>query len=105
MALTPSFDELYNPMLDALRNLDGSGTNQEILSQVVKIMNLTDEESDVAYLRLGWVRSYLKRYGLIENPRRGFWALTEKGKNTTEVDPVEVFRVAQRMIDEEKGRR
>lgn len=105
MALTPAFDKLYNPMLTALHNLDGSGTNQEILSEVVKIMNLTDEQSDVAELRLGWIRSYLKRYGLVENPRRGFWELTEEGKNTTEVDPVEVFRVAQRMIDEEKGRR
>lgn len=105
MALTPSFDKLYNPMLQALHNLGGSGTNQEILSEVVKIMGLTDEQSEVAEFRLGWIRSYLKRYGLVENPKRGFWALTEKGKNTTEVDPVEVFRVAQRMIDEEKGRR
>ncbi len=105
MALTPSFDKLYNPMLKALRNLGGSGTNQEIHSEVVKILNLTDEQSEVAYLRLGWIRTYLKRYGLIENPKRGFWELTEKGKNTTEVDPVEVFRVAQRIIDEEKGRR
>ena len=105
MALTPAFNDLYNPTLRALHNLGGSGTNQEILSQVVKDMKLTDEQSEVAEFRLGWVRSYLKRYGLIENPSRGFWALTEKGKNTTEVDPVEVFRVAQRMIDEEKGRR
>lgn len=105
MALTPDFHELYNPMLRALYNLDGSGTNQEILSEVVKIMNLTDEQSEVAEFRLGWIRSYLKRYGLIENPRRGFWALTDEGKNTTEVDPVVVVRVAQRMIDEEKGRR
>lgn len=105
MALTPSFDKLYNPMLQALRNLDGSGTNQEILSEVVRIMKLTDEESDVADFRLGWIRTYLKRYGLIENPKRGFWVLTDEGKNTKEIDPVEVFRVAQRMIDEEKGRR
>ena len=105
MALTPAFSDLYNPTLQALHKLGGSGTNQEIHSEVVKDMKLTDEESDVAYSRLGWVRSYLKRYGLIENPRRGFWTLTEKGKNTKEVDPVEVFRVAQRMIDEEKGRR
>ena len=105
MVLTPAFHELYNPMLDALRNLGDSGTNQEIHSEVVKIMNLTDEQSEVAEFRLGWIRSYLKRYGLIENPKRGFWELTEKGKNTTEVDPVEVFRVAQQKIDEEKGRR
>lgn len=105
MALTPSFDKLYNPMLTALHKLGGSGTNQEIHSQVVKDMNLTDEQIDVAELRLGWIRTYLKRYGLVENPRRGFWELTEKGKNTTEVDPVEVFRVAQQMIDEEKRRR
>lgn len=105
MALTPSFDKLYNPMLKALHNLGGSGTNQEILSEIVRIMNLTDEQSEVAEFRGTWIRSYLKRYGLIENPSRGFWALTEKGKNTKEVDPVEVFRVAQRIIDEEKGRR
>ena len=105
MALTPSFDKLYNPMLKALHNLDGSGTNKEIHSEVVRIMNLTDEQIDVAELRLGWIRTYLKRYGLIENPKRGFWELTEEGKNTTEVDPVEVFRVAQQKIDEEKGRR
>ena len=105
MALTPPFDELYNPMLKALHNLGGEGTNQEILSEVVKDMKLTDEQSDVAELRLGWIRTYLKRYGLVENPKRGFWALTEEGKNTKEVDPVEVFRVAQQKIDEEKGRR
>ena len=104
MALTPSFDKLWNPMLRALHKLGGSGTNQEILSEVVKDMKLTDEQSEVAEFRLGWIRSYLKRYGLVENPKRGFWALTDKGKNTTWVDPVEVVRVAQQMIDEEKGR-
>ena len=104
MALTPAFHELYNPMLTALHNLGGSGTNHEIHSEVVKIMKLTDEQSEVAEFRGAWIRSYLKRYGLVENPKRGFWALTDKGKNTTEVDPVEVVRVAQQMIDEEKGR-
>ena len=105
MALTPAFNDLYNPTLKALHKLGGSGTNQEIHSEVVKDMKLTDEQSDVAYLRLSFVRSFLKRYGLVENPSRGFWALTEKGKNTTEVDPEALVQAVKQMIAEEKGRR
>ena len=31
--------------------------------------------------RVGWARTYLKKAGLIESPRRGWICLTEKGKH------------------------
>lgn len=31
--------------------------------------------------RVGWARSYLKQAGLIESPRRGFFRITERGRN------------------------
>lgn len=94
------FDELFNPVLKALKNLGGSGSNQEIEDQVITILNLTEEEVNYIHrgtstrlsYRLRWARNYLKRYGLLENSARGVWALTEKGRKVTKVDPKEVNR-------------
>ena len=94
--------DLYNPILQALRNLDGSGTNKEISSEVVKVMNLTDEQRAVLKDRISWVKAYLKRAGLLENPSRAVWALTEEGRNTDEVDPRKLVRTVQQMIKEER---
>ena len=41
---------------------------------------------------LAWARTYLKRYGLLENSDRGVWALTEEGLKTEKVDPDDVKR-------------
>ena len=96
-------NDLYNPILQALRNLDGSGTNKEISSEVIKVMNLTDEQRAVLKDRISWVKANLKRAGLLENPRRAVWALTEEGRNTAEVDPRKLARTVQQMIKEERA--
>ena len=109
----PTQKELYNPTLDALHNLGGSGTNQEIDDEVVRIMNLTDEQLKVltnpgkrdrtlVIDRMSWVRTTLKKYGLFENPRRKFWALTEEGRNTRQVDPDHVRRTITQMLKEQR---
>ena len=75
----PKFDKLFNPLLEALRNLGGSGSNAELVDEAARIVGLTDAELDestsqgqprFAY-RLAWARSYLKRFGLITNSERG----------------------------------
>lgn len=91
---------MMNPTIEALKELGGSGTNDEITEKVGEIMNFTDEQlevphgdkgriSEIAY-RLGWSRTYLKQYGILENSERGIWALTVEGHNVTSVDPYEV---------------
>jgi restriction system protein len=75
------------PTLKALRTLGGSGTGDEIYAKVVDLLGLPNEVLDLAHLntsqsevqyRLAWTRTYLKKYGLIDNsgPTRGVWALT-----------------------------
>jgi restriction system protein len=40
--------------------------------------------------------SYLpKKYGLLDNSERGIWSLTERGRNTRQVDPQEVVRTVR----------
>lgn len=92
------YNDLFNPVLKAIRNLGGSGSNPEIEEEVIKILSLTDEEINDIHrdsttklnYRLRWARNYLKRYGILENSQRGIWALTENGKKVNKVDPKEV---------------
>ena len=103
---TPTFDQLMNPLLESLRRLGGSGSIDEIYEKVVQIETIPDEvlsqlhnpeksnRTEVEY-RLAWARTYLKKYGYIENSSRGVWALTNKAKDTPEVDPQEVVKFAR----------
>ena len=81
----PMFDALMNPLVQALKSLGGSGTIEEIYNRVAEITNLSDEQlgilhkgrtndTEIAY-RLAWSRTYLRKYGLLENSSRGVWAL------------------------------
>lgn len=95
----PKYDELFNPVLKALHDLGGSATNQELEDRVIEILQLTEEE---AYerragksqtrlnYRTAWAKSYLKKYGVVDNTDRGVWALTAVGQKTDHVDPTAV---------------
>lgn len=96
----PPFDQMFNPLLEATRNLGGSGSNAELVDETAHIMSLSDEELEeqtskgrprLAY-RLAWACSYLKAYGLLDNSERGVWSLTQRGTDTQRVDPTEVKR-------------
>jgi len=97
----PKYDELYNPLLEALRNLGGSASIQEQEDEVAEVLNLSDKElreihrgyrTKFSY-RLAWARNYLKRYGLLENSARGVWVLTPtKGHQTKSVNRGDVNR-------------
>lgn len=87
----PSFDELIEPCFNALIKLGGSGTVNEIYDTVIKDLKLNDEvlsymqtenggQTKVAY-NLAWARTYLKKYGAINNPSRNIWEITANFKN------------------------
>ncbi len=98
----PKFDTLMNPLLQALKRLDGSGTVEEIYAKVFEIAGIPDEQLEVLHkgkgyqteveYQLAWSRTYLKNYGLIENSSRGVWSLTPAGNKTDHVDEKEVLR-------------
>ena len=101
--ILPNFDDLMNPLLKALRMLGGSGSIEEIYSKTVEITGLSEDvlaqlhdpdkssQTEVGY-RLAWARTYLRKYGLLENSSRGVWSLTEKAKSIESVEPAEILR-------------
>jgi restriction system protein len=102
---TPKYDEMFNPLLKAMHDLGGSGSNTEIDDKVAEILKLTEEEINEPHkgnrtklsYRLAWSRNYLKRYGLLENSSRGVWSLTNEGNKTTEVDKNKVNKTVKNL--------
>ncbi len=102
----PTFDALMNPLIQSLKSLGGSGTIEEINAKIVELAGLTDKQLEVLHnpakggateveYRLGWARTYLKQFGILENSSRGVWALTPAGSKVDRVDEKEVKRVVQ----------
>lgn len=110
--LVPTFDELLNPTLQALHALGGSGSNHEIVDQILSQLSLPDEVAEVPHgqgstteleYRAAWARSYLKKVGLLENSERAVWALSSDGRKTQEVDARAVVREVQRQHREKRN--
>jgi len=102
----PSYDSLMNPLLQAMRDLGGSATIEEINGLVSEILGLREDQLEVPHVRgrgseigyrLAWTRTYLKAYGLIENSSRGVWSLTAEGRRTQTVHPRAVVRSVNAM--------
>lgn len=107
--IIPTYDALMNPLIQALKELGGSATIEELNSKTAEIAGLTDEQMEVLHnpaeggrteveYRLAWSRTWLKRYGLLENSSRGVWSLTAKGNQVDKVDEREVVRVVRDQI-------
>lgn len=104
----PSYDELIIPTVDALIKLGGSGTVEEINNKVYEITGLPEDIlqmphgedgtiNEVEY-RLAWSRTYLKKFGLLENSARGVWALAKSNIDTSKLDYVEIVKTVKSQI-------
>ena len=109
----PTYDRLMNPLLQAMRELGGSGSTDEIYQRVAENLKLpedvlsvlhdpeTSNQTEVKY-RLAWSRTYLKKFGFLETPQRGLWSLTKKAETISAVDTKEVQRFVRELNRKEK---
>ncbi len=97
-----------NPLLQALRDLGGSGSTDEIYQRVSENLRLaedvlgvlhdpeTSNQTEVQY-RLAWARTYLKKFGFLESPQRGLWSLAKRAETVSEVDTKQVQRFVREL--------
>lgn len=109
----PTYDRLMNPAIQALRELGGSGSTDEVYQRVVENLKLPDDvlsklhdpettnQTEVQY-RLAWARTYLKKFGFLDSPQRGLWSLTKKAESVNEVDVKEVQRFVRDLDKKQK---
>lgn len=95
----PEFDEYFIPSIEAFRERGGSLSIEEMETIVADKMQLSDELRSAMHgdgprtqfeYELAWVRTYLKKAGLVENSSRGIWHLTNIGLNATNSDIADV---------------
>ena len=112
-SITLQYDDLMNPVIQALKSLGGSGTNEEINNRAAELVKIPPEQLEILHnpekggmteieYRLMWTRTYLKNYGVIENSTRGVWALTEKGSTIEKVDEKDVVRAVREQMKKNK---
>ena len=98
----PRIVDMINPTLQALRELGGGATHNEMRDAVAQIMELdaaqlqatfTRQSKEVRRIdnRLDWVKVYLGTTGYIERQDSGLWALADKGGRQVMVDAQEII--------------
>lgn len=110
----PQYHEMMNALLSALHELGGSGSISEINNVAITRLGLEEgiveiphdpeksNDTEVEY-RLAWVRTYLKKYGLIDNSSRGVWAIVPEKRHILEVDPDQVVRFVREQTNAERA--
>lgn len=96
----PRYNKLIMPAFTALKELGGSGTNDEILNQVIKDLNIPDEVADITHMgkvnqselsyQLAWARTYLSKYRVIQNSARSVWSITPEFVGVDVLDEKEI---------------
>ena len=99
----PTYRQLIVPTFVALKDLGGSGTNNEIYEKVIQNMNYPNEVLDYPHLgsttqtelqyQLAWARTYLKNFGVITNSGRSVWSITSKYSqfDPSKLNPTEII--------------
>jgi len=109
----PQYHELLNPLLKALRELGGSGSIEEIDQKVAEIIKLPEDILNIPHnpekssqtkieYRLAWARTYLKKYGILENSERGVWSIVPEKREIIHVDAPAVVRTVRAEIKKHK---
>lgn len=94
MVRVRDFSEMIEPILEILYHAKMPMHINDINSNVIEMLNISKQERSVIHgdskqteleYRLGWARTYLKKYGLINNPERALWVINEnyKGEKIT----------------------
>lgn len=90
----PTLDELHRPVLQFIFEAKQQLSRKQILEEMISAFSLTD--SDIREMvpsgsqtrienRTNWAITDLKKAGLINNPRRNQWQITESGRSYLEL--------------------
>jgi restriction system protein len=94
----PQFIRYFQPVINALIDLGGSGRPEEVEDVIAEQLGLSEENKNEQIPsgqsrfsnKVNWARFYLAKAGLIDSSIRGVWSLTEKGR-TTVLNPDQAF--------------
>jgi len=104
----PKFIQYFGPVIEALKELAGSGRPEEVKDKIVEQLKLSDEEqnelipSGISRFsnRVDWARFYLVRAGYLDSSVRGVWSLTEKGLQSGPLNHQQAYEIFRQVRQE-----
>ncbi len=94
----PTYERIMLPLLEVLKD-NKIYTNNECIDVLAKKLNITEEEKNLCfpsgkkrifYDRVNWAKTYMKKAGLVEAPRRGAVRITKLGLELLKENPKEL---------------
>ena len=91
----PDFQTIMLPLLQLSSDSNIHYIHDEV-NQLADEFELSEEErtkllpsgqQPIFYNRVGWARTYLKKAGLLEDPKRGYFQITSRGKEVLDDNP------------------
>jgi restriction system protein len=110
----PKFVQYFGSVLEALKDLGGSGRPKEVIEYIAETEHIDESEQKLLSdgtprfnKNINWARFYLAKSGFIDGSTRGVWALTEKGLVTTlsQEQALKIFNEVHGSIEENRSQR
>lgn len=92
----PDYQSLMLPLLQFASRKNGETSTSEAVEALAEELGLTDEDlkemlpsgiQSTFANRVGWASTYMKKAGLLEATRRGFYQITQRGKDLLKKQP------------------
>ncbi len=101
IAKGPKFIQYFDSVIQALRQLGGSGRPGEVVEIVAKLKAVSDAQRQEVLSsgalrfdnQIAFARQYLVWGGYLGSSKRGVWNLTEKGLATTSISSDEALQI------------
>ena len=111
----PQFVRHFGPVIEALKQLGGSGRPAEVNDLVAERLGLSEEERNETNQNGGsrfanqvaWAKFYLASAGYIDSSTRGVWSLTDKGRSyrLSQAEAIELFKLTHKRFAAEREAR
>jgi restriction system protein len=110
----PQLIQYFQPIVDALKELGGSGRPSEVEDIIIERLQIPDAEQNeltqggVRRLnkQIHWARFYLARTGYLDASVRGVWALTDRGRDVdsfSHAEAMKIFETVTQQLKDEKS--
>lgn len=108
----PKFIQFFQPVIDALIELGGSGQPSEVKEVIADKLKIPENEQNDQIesgasrfsKNVDWARFYLAKAGYIDASTRGVWSLTEAGRGVkfSSADTFKLFQDIHKVFSVEK---
>ncbi len=95
----PDFTKYFNPIIEVLKELGGSGNPTEVTDLIIQKYNISETELELKNKnggstvknRFAWAKFYLAKGGVIDSSKHGVWALKPNHPNLVTANQIGEF--------------